>query len=480
MRNRKLSWQGILMGLGLVGVSLMACQKDKANGNKETPDPASQDVNGYSLILGRPEATSVTVSLLFNAAADVYWEYGTSPGSYTGKTTVFPVSQGVPMVAAMTGLTGDTPYYYRIRYRLSGVSTEFAAGPEQHFHTQRAPGSPFVFTVEADEHLYDKKGVQSIYRICLANQAADHPDFMLSLGDTFGDDHNPFAITSAQLEALHNFYRPFFGSICASVPLLLCLGNHEGEDSYYLGQNPPGNLAVNGTLWRKYYYANPYPDGFYTGNQEIEPWGIGHPENYYAWTWGDALFVVLDVYRYQGNGSAKPEGWDWSLGSTQYGWLKNTLENSHSKFKFVFAHHVRGEGRGAVALSKYYEWGGYEEKSEQYTFPSKRPGWAKPIHQLMVDNHVTLFFQGHDHLFAKEVRDALVYQEVPMPSDSTYQIGYLANADAYTSNVLAGTGHLRVSVSGDGVTVDFIKAFLPADETGGNKNRQTAFSYQIK
>jgi hypothetical protein len=93
---------------------------------------------------------------------------------------------------------------------------------------------------------------------------------------------------------------------------------------------------------------------------------------------------------------------------------------------------------------------------------------------------VNIFFQGHDHLFARELLDGVTYQEVPMPSDSTYQIGMLANADSYTSDQVAGTGHLRVNVSSSEVKVEYIQAYLPKDETGSRKNRQVAFSYIIK
>jgi hypothetical protein len=258
------------------------------------------------------------------------------------------------------------------------------------------------------------------------------------------------------------------------------LGNHEGEFDYYLAQTPPNNIAVYGTIWRKFYYPNPVPNSFYSGNNEEEAFDMGKPENYYAFTWGDALFVVLDVYRYQNVNSAKPQKWDWTLGKTQYDWLKNTLETSHAKYKFVLAHHTRGEGRGGALTAKYYEWGGYEEKGNEYTFNKNRPGWKKPIHQLFIDTGVNIFFQGHDHLFAKEDLDGIVYQEVPMPSDSTYEIGMLANADAYVSNQIGGTGHLRVTVSPENVKVDFVQAWLPADTLiGVHQNQEVAFSYTI-
>jgi len=98
----------------------------------------------------------------------------------------------------------------------------------------------------------------------------------------------------------------------------------------------------------------------------------------------------------------------------------------------------------------------------------------------MQKSGVNIFFQGHDHLFAKEDVDGIVYQEVPMPSDSTYTIGMLANADAYVSNLMDGAGHLRVTVSRDSVFVEYVGAYLPKDEDATHKNGQTRFSYSVK
>ena len=434
----------------------------------------------YNELLGRPTNSSITNSILFDRQTEVYWEYGTTSGSYPSSTAVEFALMNTPLEFDFTNLLPDTKYYYRTRYRISGSATAFSIGPEHTFRTQRAQGSTFSFTIEADEHLYDKKGVRSLYKICLANQAADNPDFMLSLGDIFGDDHYPYTITSSQMDALHKDYRQYLGQICHSVPFYVCLGNHEGEFDYYLAQTPPNNIAVYGTLWRKFYYPNPYPNTFYNGNTDRESYGMGNPENYYSWTWGDALFVVLDAYRYQCDTSAKPQNWQWSLGSSQYTWLKNTLENSTARYKFVFAHHVRGQGRGGITNAKLFEWGGYEQNGTTYSFDKNRPGWAKPIHQLFVDNGVNIFFQGHDHLFAQEELDGVIYQEVPMPSDSTYEIGMLANSGAYVSNTLDGSGHLKVTVSPENVKVDYVRAYLPADTlTGIHHNREIAFSYSV-
>jgi len=432
-----------------------------------------------SIILGRPTDTSITASVMFDQQMEYFLEYGTESGIYPNSTGIVSNSINVPDEVELRGLLPNTQYFYRMQYRVVG-GTGFAASPEYTFHTQRAVGNSFTFTIEADEHLYDKKGVANMYKVTLDNQAKDNPDFMLSLGDIFGDDHNWSTITSQELNDLHKNYRPFLGEICHSVPFYVCLGNHEGENDYYYSINPPNNLCILGTQWRKFYYPNPYPNGFYSGNTENEPYGIGNPENYFSWKWGEALFVVLDVYRDQCDTSAKPGSWSWSLGLPQYTWLKNTLEGSTSKYKFVFAHHIRGQGRGGVTNAKLYEWGGYEQNGINYTFNGKRPGWAKPIHQLFVDNGVNIFFQGHDHLFAHEVLDNVTYQEVPMAADSTYQIGMLANAKAYTSDTLDGTGHIRVNVSPSCVKVDYVRAYLPKDTVGGaHRNGEVAFSYTI-
>lgn len=433
-----------------------------------------------SIVLGRPTDQSITASILFDAPMEYYLEYGTTSGTYTTVSSTINSLANEPNEVDLTGLLPNTRYFYRLEYRLTGGGS-FTATPEYSFHTQRAPGSTFTFTIEADEHLYDKKGVASIYQICLDNQAQDQPDFMLSLGDIFGDDHQPDSITSGALDTLHRNYRPFLGELCHSVPFYVCLGNHEGESDYYLAQNPPNNLAIWGTEWRKHYYPNPFPNDFYSGNMDEEPWGIGNPENYYAWAWGDALFVVMDVYRDQCDTSASPGGWNWSLGLPQYTWLKTTLEGSTATHKFVFAHHVRGWGRGAAGIAPFFEWGGYANNGTTYQFDNKRPGWGSPIHQLFVDNGVDVFFQGHDHLFAREELDGVVYQEVPMPSDSTYRIGMLANADAYlTPDTLEGSGHIRVTVGPQCVTVDFVRVWLPADTLDGtHDNREVAFSYTI-
>lgn len=439
----------------------------------------SADAMTFSIILGRPTDKAITANILFDENVEFYIEYGKSNSVYEAAIPVKRNTANAPDEVEINNLQADTKYYYRLLYRKSGIG-DYTQSPQYSFHTQRAKGADFTFVIEADEHLYDKKGVRSLYKVTLQNQAKDSADFLISLGDTFGDDHTPDETTSKDMDELHRDYLQYLGAVCHSMPFYFCLGNHEGENGYYLKQNAPNNIAVYGTLWRKYYYPNPFPNDFYSGNMTKEGFGMDAPENYYAWTWGDALFVVLDVYRHC-DINEKPKNWEWTLGDDQYKWLKKTLEESSSKYKFVFAHHTRGQGRGGVKTATGYEWGGYEANKNVWEFDKYRPGWELPIHQLMVKHGVSIYFQGHDHLYAKEELNGIVYQEVPMACDSTYEIGVLANADAYTGVILDGSGHLRVNVSSENVTVDYIRAYLPADTLGGkHRNGEVAHSYTVK
>ena len=168
--------------------------------------------------------------------------------------------------------------------------------------------------------------------------------------------------------------------------------------------------------------------------------------------------------------------WDITLGEAQYRWLQRTLQESRAKYKFIFAHHVLGTGRGAVERVDYYEWGGKNAAGE-WEFDKKRPGWDLPVHQLLVKHGVTIVFQGHDHLFARQQKDGVIYQETPNPADNTYTA---FNREAYRSgDVLPNSGYLRVTVSPAGVKVDYVRAWLPKDETQQHKNAEVAFTYTV-
>jgi hypothetical protein len=455
-------------------------------------------------LLGRPTDRSVTVNVVASAAIQAYFEYGTQAGGpYTqtspasGAANPISAAANVPLVVPLTGLQPDTPYFYRMVYRQTGTST-WITRSEYSFHTQRPAGSTFTFTVAADSHINIVFGNPSLYRQTLQNIAGEKPDFHLDLGDTFAMDN---VTTQAQANSNYLNLRSYFGLISPSVPIFLALGNHEQEEGWHLNDtaNPANSPPVMSTNARNQYYLNPDPllDSFYTGNTDVGTSAINGDhaiEDYYAWQWGDALFVVIDPYWYSttkpyagnaGGGENTEPGsgdrWDWTLGWTQYQWLVQTLENSNAKYKFIFAHQVAGGmddyGRGGANAVPYVEWGGYDDDGTTWDFGNRRSGWDAPIHQLLVKYNVSAFFHAHDHEFAYEKRDGVVYQLVPMPSDASNGYGFnqYHETDPYTIRVLPNSGHLRVTVNPTQVTVDYVRAFVSRAGTNG----QVAYSYSI-
>ena len=435
-------------------------------------------------MLGRPTDRSVTMNILPAEALEVYVEYGVTPGIYTHQTSTATLAGDQPSEVTLDGLQPDTRTYYRLRYRLPGAS-EFAAGEEHSFYTQRAPGSTFTFDIQGDSHpeRLNKQFDPDLYVRTLTSAAADRPDFYLTIGDDFSVD-NLKTVNADTVTQLYWQQREWLGLV--EAPVFLVNGNHEQASLANL-DGTPDNVAVWAQNARNAYYPQPAPEaepgstGFYTGDtQPVE--FIGQLQNYYAWTWGDALFVTIDPYWHSPqtvdnqfgadrDQKAKRDLWNVTLGEAQYQWFKQTLETSDAKYKFVFAHHVNGTGRGAIELADTYEWG------DAAGYPAHRPGWEATIHQLMVDNRVTIFFQGHDHIFARQELDGVIYQTLPEPANPFYTY---ENDDAYKSgDKFPNSGHVRVTVAPEQVTVDYIRAFLPADERDGHVNGEVAFSYTV-
>jgi hypothetical protein len=422
-------------------------------------------------LLARPTDNSVTVHVVADTALQVYFQYGTTSGVYSHSTSPITSTANEPIVAVIGGLQPDTLYHYRMQYSTNGGSTWTPRG-EHSFHTQRAPGSTFTFTIITDSHMNGGGGNTTQYQQTLTNVNNDHPDFHFDLGDTFWMDG---VTSSATANQRYLNQRAWMGAVSRSAAIFLAPGNHENEEGWNFNDaNSKALLSINA---RKRYYPNPITDGFYSGNDdELAAIAGDHlRENYYAWEWGDALFVVIDPYHYTmvfpyDNGVGGEDNdetihshdrWDWTLGETQFNWLKQTLENSTVKFKFVFAHHMLGGledfVRGGAAAAHMFEWGGYDIDGTTWGFNRERPGWGNvPIHQLMVANGVSAFFYGHDHLYAYQKRDGVVYQEVPSAglTGSGLQSYYLN--DPYTLKLMPSPGHLRVAVSPTQATVDYV------------------------
>jgi hypothetical protein len=306
--------------------------------------------------------------------------------------------------------------------------------------------------------------------------ATDSTDFLVDLGDTWMTDKYRANYKDSYKQYLAQRY--YFGSLCKSAALFATLGNHDGESGQQLKKGGTDNMTYWSTTTRKDLYPNPFPNQFYSGNTKTEN-GIGTPENYYAWEWGNALFIVLDPFRFTVN-NRNP--WDRTLGLDQYHWLKNTLEKSKATFKFVFIHNLvggadnKGIARGGAEAAKYFEWGGLDTSGVN-AFDNYRKGWEKPIHDLLVANKVNVLFHGHDHFFAKQDFDGLVYQLLPQPGAMRY--GNINSAKDYGYNsgkILNSPGYIRVKIEDYNATIDYVQTSI----TSSHKNKEILYSYSFK
>jgi len=441
-------------------------------------------------LLSRPTDHSITLNVVSSSALDAYVEYGTLPGNYVNKTDTLSQVANEPIVIVITGLTADTKYYYRFRYRTSGSGGAFSARSENTFHTQRPKGSMFTFDITSDSHVNILLGSASTWQQTLTNVAEDSADFLIDCGDTFAMD-NVSSGSQARTNYIFQRTSSTLGLVSPSLPIFLAVGNHEEQEAWHLDDNgnPVNSQPVWGTNAQKRYFPNPVPDNFYSGNTDTYSALDGDHlrEDYYAWTWGNALFIVIDPFWYTytkpftgntggGEGSDVGSGdrWDWTLGQQQYDWLKQTLDSSKATYKFLFMHHMTGGTqdyiRGGAYAAIYCEWGGYDENGTTYSFDTKRPGWYAPIQQILVDNSVTAVFHGHDHQYAYEIRDGVVYQSLPAAGFSGNGFNIYSQSNSLSIRVLPSPGHLRVKVSPDSVIVDYVNT------TNGN----VAYSYTIQ
>ena len=427
-----------------------------------------------SVVPGRPTDRAIALSLLASAGGTGLVGYGRAPGQYGDQPAPITCAANAPVDIVLDGLQPDTEYFYRVQLGDRVL-------PEQRFHTQRAPGSTFTFQVQGDSHperpqMFDA----ALYAQTLRAAAADRPDFYVTIGDDFSVDWMRTAATPDQVDWIYRNQRAFLSLIGA--PVFLVNGNHEQAAMCNL-DGTPNNVAVWAGTCRNRYFALPSPDSFYSG--DVQPVAnVGLLRDYYAWTWGDALFVVIDPYWHSpepvdnvyGGGPKGRNLWAITLGDVQYEWLAQTLQRSRAKYKFVFSHHVLGTGRGGIEEAGLCEWGGYSRRGD-WQFTQWRPGWQLPIHQLMVKHGVTIFFQGHDHVFVKQQLDGIVYQTLPLPADPYYAF---YNREAYQAgDALPNSGRLRVTVSSEKVSVAYVRSVLPRDETAARRDGEIAHNYEV-
>ncbi|TEB14137.1 Serine/threonine-protein kinase PknD [Pelotomaculum sp. FP] len=221
----------------------------------------------------------------------------------------------------LTGLSPGTQYAYRV-----GVGEDWG---QVHRFTTAQDTDRFSFLYLGDVHAGYSTGWDSQWDALLQSAYFNYPDLKFSLqgGDLTDED--------SETE-----YRQFLGAatgIFSRIPFMPAMGNHDGPfylDFFTLPENGPGSLK----------------------------------ERFYSFDYGNAHFAVLDS---SSNGVAAAAEW-----------LRQDLQNSHSRWKFVVFHHPA-----------YYNY----NDGKTTIYDAIKENWV-PIFE---ENGVDMAFVGHQHVYMR-------------------------------------------------------------------------------
>jgi 3',5'-cyclic AMP phosphodiesterase CpdA len=334
------------------------------------------------------------------------------------------------------GLDAGTRYEYRIVASPTG-----AVLYEGSAMTQRLPGASFSFAVVSDTHIganlaFANQGDPATLSAVSAQIGAAGPDFMVNLGDTldfheYGFNDPPPDGSITRLAYLN--YRTLLAGATAHAAHFNVLGGWDSEN----GCDTPDEINRSRDQ-RLRYLPGPDPLTYPEGGSTFE--------DYYAFTWGDALFVMLNVFTYTPGchllnlypGLAD----DWTLGAAQLEWLRQTLAGATAKWRFLLIHHAVGGAAGNPIDSAYGRGGGQ----------AAQVGEQAAVHQLMRDHGAQLFLYGHDHVFTDMVVDGIHYT-LPGSAGAPWKF---TTAETGYATYWPDSGWARVDVTPDKVSVRFI------------------------
>jgi len=472
--------------------------------------------------IGRVTGTTALLSVLTgrNSAASVRARvrWAEAAAGLDGASTV---SDAVPAAGVqqrielpLSGLKSGTEYVYRVEYAAEGAPAAWAPAPTTgRFVTQRPRGTPFRFAIVADGHWTQGRITRGGPRWwtgmqCLRQVVADAPfDFCIDLGDS------PFPTKLAQpQDAVDSYlkYRALMADVARTCAQYLVLGNHEQEAGFFQrGDGRNVDDGVNTKLAPDEYHQrwatearlltipNPtgstYPEGGEGApgaRSEADwvgaegPWCAGprdNLQNFYAFTWSDALFVVVDPFRCTAVGEtrlpSRPE--QWTLGPTQLGWLERTLRESDARWKFLFSHHLVGGGEISGDGYAVTHDGGSRAYGRGSAADAVREGTEQArIHAMMVAHGAQFFVYGHDHCFCHSVRDSVNYLCCGRPTflndwidkdgmrASYGDVEQQGRNKPWVRALYNALGYTRFSVTPDQVTIEWVRtgfSFLDED-----------------
>ncbi|MEZ5063677.1 MAG: metallophosphoesterase [bacterium] len=444
-------------------------------------------------LLCRPTPNSIELNVIPHRVTLMFAEYGTDSTSLTQQTPLAVCDPTQPAQLLLDGLQPDTHYYYRIAFRPLS-QTQYTYGDIHRFVSLPEPGTPARVCVTSDIHVTNMESLGLWTTLDLLKESLHYigshqPDgyhVWVDLGDLVVMRAQRIAADYEETEQRYRLSREYIDELGHSIPFVLVRGNHEevnGWDDDSSGQN---SMAWSGQALLKW-FPPPLPNAFYSGNTTPHP-DLGLPGDYFAFDVGDLRIRALDPYLFSltrphnghGETGGSLDAWDWTLGLAQYQWLHDDLAAHPSPYSFVGMHHMTTSysipgtyyGRGgievvdwAVAGRPTFEWGG-QDASGQTIFGQKRPGFDYgPVHTLLRSFGNQVVLRGHDHFYARQTLDNMVFVTVAKPDDDGSHTGNLwgwAGNTYYPPDVTTfseNSGFLSITVDAQGATYEYVKTF---------------------
>jgi hypothetical protein len=452
-------------------------------------------------LLCRPGPYSMQMNIIPHKDTKAYVEWGTDGVAFPRVVPSVTIPGGTEYtffmgeIAGNPGLISNTKYYYRLRYRPVVGSPVFSMGPVRSFVTLPLPGTEGRICATSDAHVTNSSSLglnEHIDQLATTllympqHVAPERYHVWLDLGDLVVIRAQREVFDLEEAEQRYREAREEYERIAHSLPLVLIRGNHEEVNGWDYDGTSENTAIWSGKALLKY-FPPPMPTGWYTGNTEPYP-HLGVPGNYFAFNVGDLRIRALDPFLFSltrpHNGHGEVGGslnaWDWELGQQQYDWLFNDFFEKQSLFTVTVLHHLTSSyvgsgqyyGRGGIEVAKFsvdgrpsFEWGG-EDSTGANVLSQQRSGYSHgAIHDVLDLFRNQLVLKGHDHFYARQTLDDMVYLTMPRPNDTGQQTGNLWGWRFSTWYPVALTffqensGFLSIVVDPAGATYEYVQTY---------------------
>jgi predicted phosphodiesterase len=440
--GRHVTRREFLKGSAALGAALAATGSAWAAAGR-TPDRQPGDLLFLPPHLSCPTETTIRISALSDShpaegvielrkAGKQDWQRGPAP---------LKVAAYQLLDWTVRELSPATRYEYRVLLR-QGTDETFRPAATGSFITQRKGPASYMAVLMTDPHTGSFAPGTEPVRVLdkvVQNAARAKPEFVLDLGDNVAwagsrefPQNDPGGATSAYAQ-----YRRQIGPISRHAPFFAITGNWGGESGKF-----PERSIETVTAVRRALLPNPDHLTYRQGGSERE--------DYYAFTWGDALYVMLNIQTY--SRPSQPNRLpnlmadvnrieEWTLGEKQMAWFEQTLKKATERFRFVGIHHPAG-GNAGDELNTLYGRGGAR---------AWNTGEQVKIHNLMKTHKVQIFFYGHDHVFVDDVVDGIHYT-LPGSCGAPWKF---TKAETGYERFWPDSGHAQLDVTPEKATVTF-------------------------